>query len=133
MTLTSHIRHVAVLGAGTMGAQIAAHLANAGLPVLLLDITPETARDSLKKALALRPDPLFTKQAAALIRTGGFFDDLKRVADSDWIIEVVVEQLEVKRTLLKQLDGLRAPHTIDRKSTRLNSSHSQQSRMPSSA
>ena len=112
MTITSHIRSVAILGAGTMGAQIAAHLANAGVPVLLLDMTPEAARDGLQKALALRPDPLFTRRAAALIRTGGFFDSLSKVAEADWIIEAVVERLDIKQTLFKQIEPLRAPHAI---------------------
>ena len=112
MTITSHIRSVAILGAGTMGAQIAAHLANAGVPVLLLDMTPEAARDGLQKALALRPDPLFTRRAAALIRTGGFFDSLTKVAEADWIIEAVVERLDIKQTLFKQIEPLRAPHAI---------------------
>ena len=66
------MRSVAVLGAGTMGAQIAAHFANAGVPVLLLDLTADVARDGLKRARALKPDPFFTADAAALITTGGF-------------------------------------------------------------
>ena len=65
MTMPSSIRSAAVLGAGTMGAQIAAHLANAGVPVLLLDVTPDAARDGLKRAAALKPDPFFTKDASA--------------------------------------------------------------------
>lgn len=109
---TPTIRSAAVLGAGTMGAQIAAHLANAGIPVLLLDMTPEAARDGLKRAAGLKPDPFFTKQAAALITTGGFFEDLKKVSTADWIIEAVVEKLEVKQTLFKQIEPLRAPHAI---------------------
>ena len=62
-------RSAAVLGAGTMGAQIAAHLANAGVPVLLLDITADAARDGLKRARALKPDPFFTAEAISLIET----------------------------------------------------------------
>ena len=78
--MTMHVRTVAVLGAGTMGAQIAAHVANAGVPVLLLDVTREAARDGLKRAQALKPDPFFTPDAAALIRSGGFEDDLQGIA-----------------------------------------------------
>jgi 3-hydroxyacyl-CoA dehydrogenase len=66
------IRSAAVLGAGTMGAQIAAHLANAGIPVTLLDLTRQTASDLLKRASALKPDPFFTKDAASRITLGGF-------------------------------------------------------------
>ena len=106
------IRSVAVLGAGTMGAQIAAHFANAGVPALLLDLTPEIARDGLKRARALKPDPFFTSDGAALITTGGFDSDLKRIAEVDWIMEAVVEQLEVKRALLERVDGLRRAGTI---------------------
>ena len=81
MTTASSIRTAAVLGAGTMGAQIAAHLANAGVPVLLLDVTSDVARDGLKQASALKPDPFFTKSAAALITTGGFDTDLETLRD----------------------------------------------------
>jgi len=106
------IRSVAVLGAGTMGAQIAAHFANAGVPALLLDLTAEIARDGLKRARALKPDPFFTSDAAALIAVGGFDGDLKRIAEVDWIMEAVVEQLDVKRALLERVDGARRPGTI---------------------
>ncbi|HUR35074.1 MAG TPA: 3-hydroxyacyl-CoA dehydrogenase NAD-binding domain-containing protein [Vicinamibacterales bacterium] len=112
MTTSSSIRSAAVLGAGTMGAQIAAHLANAGVPVLLLDLTPEAARDGLKRAAALKPDPFFTRQASTLITTGGFTDSLAQVAGSDWIIEAVVETLDAKQALFTQLEPLRAPHAI---------------------
>ncbi|PYQ78957.1 MAG: 3-hydroxyacyl-CoA dehydrogenase [Acidobacteria bacterium] len=106
------IRSVAVLGAGTMGAQIAAHFANAGVPALLLDLTAEIARDGLKRARALKPDPFFTSDAAALIAVGGFDGDLKRIAEVDWIMEAVVEQLDVKRALLERVDGARRAGTI---------------------
>jgi 3-hydroxyacyl-CoA dehydrogenase len=103
---------VSVLGAGTMGAQIAAHLANAGLPVVLLDVTPEAARDGLKRAQSLKPDPFFTCDAAALITTGGFERDLERISGTDWIIEAVVEQLDIKQELFGRVEGLRAPGSI---------------------
>ncbi|HEV3139348.1 MAG TPA: 3-hydroxyacyl-CoA dehydrogenase NAD-binding domain-containing protein, partial [Vicinamibacterales bacterium] len=108
-------RSVAVLGAGTMGAQIAAHFANAGVPSLLLDVTPEAARDGLKRARGLKPDPFFTKDSAALISTGGFEADLARIADADWIIEAIVEKMDVKRQLFERIDVARAarkPGTI---------------------
>lgn len=108
----SQIRSVAVLGAGTMGSQIAAHLANAGVSVLLLDVTPEAALDGLHRAQALKPDPFFTRDGARLITTGGFETDLARVGEVDWIIEAVVEQVDVKRGLLARVDGLRRAGTI---------------------
>src|SRR5580765_3718287 len=105
------IRSVAVLGAGTMGAQIAAHFANAGVPALLLDISADAARDGLKRARSLKPDPFFTPDTWKLISTGGF-DELARIKSSDWIIEAVVEQLDIKRSLLEKVDAARRPGSI---------------------
>ncbi|MBS1819871.1 MAG: 3-hydroxyacyl-CoA dehydrogenase [Acidobacteria bacterium] len=112
MSTTTSIRSAAVLGAGTMGAQIAAHLANAGISVLLLDVTPDAAREGLKRASALKPDPFFTAAAATLIRTGGFDDSLAQVSSVDWIIEAVVERLDIKQGLFARLEPLRAAHAI---------------------
>jgi 3-hydroxyacyl-CoA dehydrogenase len=112
MTAGATIRSVAVLGAGTMGTQIAAHLANAGVPSLLLDLTADIAREGLKRARALKPDPFFTPEAAALISTGAFDSDLKRIAETDWVIEAVVEQIDVKRALLERVDAVRRAGTI---------------------
>jgi 3-hydroxyacyl-CoA dehydrogenase len=109
---TAPIHSVAVLGAGTMGSQIAAHIAGAGVPAVLLDVTPEIARDGLKRARGLKPDPFFTPEAAALITTGGFETDLARIAEVDWIIEAVVERLDVKRALLDRVDAARRRGTI---------------------
>src|ERR1700692_1606958 len=106
------IRSAGVLGAGTMGAQIAAHLANAGVPVLLLDLTPDIARDGLARARALKPDPFFTPEAASLVTTGGFDTARARVAGVDWLIEAGVERLDIKRALLERVDALRAAETI---------------------
>jgi putative transposase len=86
------IRSVAVLGAGTMGAQIAAHFANAGVPALLLDLTAAVAKQGLQRARALKPDPFFTSDTWKLVSTGGFDTDLARIGGSDWIIEAVVER-----------------------------------------
>lgn len=108
----SLIRSVAVLGAGTMGAQIAAHFGNAGVPVLLLDLTADIARDGLKRARALKPDPFFTPDASALVSTGGFDTDLARLGDVDWILEAVVEQLDVKRALIERVEAVRRPGSI---------------------
>jgi 3-hydroxyacyl-CoA dehydrogenase len=89
------INSVAVLGAGTMGAQIALHCANAGVPALLLDMTADLARQGLEKARKLKPDPQFTPDAYKLVATGGFDTDFDRIAKADWIMEAVVDrQLE---------------------------------------
>ncbi len=129
----NQIRKAVVLGAGVMGAQIAAHLANAGIKSYLLDIVPKDADDSekkrgltindkevrnrfagtgLKRALELKPAPFFTKEKAAYITAGNLDDDLNKVADADWIIEVIVESLAPKRELMKKVDALRKPGTI---------------------
>lgn len=97
------IQRAAVLGAGTMGAQLAAHLANACVPVLLLDVTGDAARAGLERARALKPDPFFLPERATLIRTGSFDDFLGEAAAADWIIEAVVERLEAKHALLARL------------------------------
>jgi 3-hydroxyacyl-CoA dehydrogenase len=110
--MSSSIRSAAVLGAGTMGAQIAAHFANAGVGVLLLDLTDVIAREGLTRARGLKPDPFFTAGAVQLIETGGFDRDLPRLADVDWIVEAVVEQLDVKQSLLARVDAVRRGATI---------------------
>ncbi len=110
--MNTRIRSVAVLGAGTMGAQIAAHFANAGVPVLLLDVTRDAARDGLARARKLKPDPFFTPDAPTLVRTGGFEEDLPGIAATDWIVEAVVERLDVKQALLERVDRYRAPDAI---------------------
>ena len=118
MTTTSHastlrpIRSVAVLGAGTMGAQIAAHVANAGLGVLLLDLDADTARSGLKRAAALRPDPFFTRETQTRIRLGGFDRDLPEIAGCDWIIEAIIEHLDAKQALLEQVETHRRADAI---------------------
>jgi 3-hydroxyacyl-CoA dehydrogenase len=112
MTAHPPIRSVAVLGAGVMGAQIAALFANVGVPVLLLDLTTAIARDGLKNARSLKPDPFFTSDVAALITTGSFDADLVRLRERDWVVEAVVERLDVKRALLEQVDAARRPGTI---------------------
>jgi 3-hydroxyacyl-CoA dehydrogenase len=98
-----HIRTAAVLGAGTMGAQIAAHLANAGVPTLLLDISADAAAQGLNRARALKPDPFHTRDTATLIRTGSF-DDLSGLRGCDWVIEAVVERLDVKQALVERVE-----------------------------
>ena len=106
------VGRVAVIGAGTMGAQIAAHFANAGVPALLLDLTFDVAREGLARARRLKPDPFFTPAAASLVTIGGLDTDFERIAGADWIIEAIVEQLDAKRALLERIDGVRRPGTI---------------------
>lgn len=89
-----------------MGAQIAAHLANAGLPVLLLDVTADAATAGLARARRLKPDPFFLPDGASLIRTGAFADLIAEAGKADWIVEAIVEKLDVKQTLFAGL----APH-----------------------
>ena len=106
------IRSVAVLGAGTMGAQIAAHFANAGVPALLLDVTAEAATQGLERARRLKPDPFFMPDTWKLITTGSFDAGLARLGESDWIVEAVVERLEIKRGLLEKVDAARRAGSI---------------------
>ena len=107
-----HVRQVAVLGAGTMGAQIAAHFANAGIPALLLDVSRDVARQGLERARALRPDPFFTSTGHTLVTTGSFDDDLAGVANCDWILEAVVERLDVKQALFTKIESHRRADAI---------------------
>ena len=107
-----HVRQVAVLGAGAMGAQIAAHFANAGIPSLLLDVTREAARQGLERAKVLKPDPFFTPATYALVRTGGFDEDLQAVAQCDWILEAIVERLDIKQSLFARLEPHRRADAI---------------------
>lgn len=115
------IHKVAILGAGTMGSRIAAHFANAGIPSLLLDIVPPGADPASRNKIAVlgleaarkaKPAAFFEPSLASLVSPGNFEDDLKRVAEVDWIIEVVVEDLEIKRTLLRKVEQFRKPGTI---------------------
>jgi len=115
------IHKVAVLGAGTMGARIAAHFANAGVPSYLLDIVPPDADGSARNKIAAagleaakksKPAALFEPELARLVTIGNFEDDLKRLSEVDWIIEAVVENLEIKRALLEKVEAMRKPGTI---------------------
>ncbi len=121
------IKNITVLGSGIMGSGIACHLANAGFSVLMLDIIPNNltenqlknpearnsqAAQSLQKAMKSSPSPLYSQEFAKRINIGNFEDDLHKIADSDWIIEVIVERLDIKRTLFEKVDNLRKPGTL---------------------
>src|SRR5262245_15676175 len=123
--MTIPIQKAVVLGAGTMGARIAAHFANAGLPCLLLDMVPKDlhagapasernrfARNGLESARKSRPAAFFSASVADRILIGNFDDDLARCAEADWIIEVVAENLEIKRKLLSRVAQFRKPGAI---------------------
>jgi len=104
--------NAAVLGAGTMGAQIALHLANAGVPVVLLDVSRDAARAGLDRARALKPDPQFTPDTWTRVRSGSFDDDLALLADADWVVEAVVERIDVKRGLLERVAAVCRPDAV---------------------
>src|SRR5437868_5357654 len=115
------IHKVAVLGAGTMGARIAAHFANAGVPSYLLDIVPPDADGAARNKIAAagleaakksKPAAFFEPSLARLVTVGNFDDDLKKLAEVDWIIEAVVENLDLKRALLRRVEAVRKPGTI---------------------
>ena len=119
------IEKTVVLGAGTMGSRIAAHFANAGLPCILLDIVPpnlsadapssernKIVRAGLDAAKKSKPAAFFTAALADKIEIGNFEDDLGRCAEADWIIEVVAENLEIKRKLLTRVAQFRKPGAI---------------------
>ena len=106
------IRKVAVLGAGTMGSQIAALVANAGVPVRLLDLDLRVAREGFERARKLKPDPFFTPDVPRLVSLGGFDQDLPTIADCDWIVEAVVERLDLKQALLHEVEAHRPAGSI---------------------
>ncbi|BAD41995.1 3-hydroxyacyl-CoA dehydrogenase/enoyl-CoA hydratase family protein [Symbiobacterium thermophilum] len=127
------IRKAAVLGAGVMGAQIAAHLANVGIPTLLLDIVPrELTPDEAKKGLTLespavrnrlaasalqnlqklKPSPLYSKDVLRLITPGNLEDDLAKVAECDWVVEAVIENLQIKKDLWQRVAAHHRPGMI---------------------
>ncbi len=115
-------RTAAVLGAGTMGAQIAAHLANVGLHVHLLDVTPESigqpgdpndiVEKGFKQARKASPDPFFTDDAAGRISLGNFEEDFDRVGEVDWVIEAVVERMAIKRDVHARIEEAAAPDAV---------------------
>lgn len=131
--MSYQINKAVVVGAGVMGAAIAAHLANAGVAVTLLDIVPrELTEDEKKKGLTLedkavrnriveqglqaalksKPASFMSKEVASLVTTGNLEDDFDVVAEADWVIEVIIENLKIKRSLMERIDNVRREHTI---------------------
>ncbi len=116
--MSEPIKKVCVIGAGVMGAGIAAQVANAGIPVLLLDIVPKegddrdaVAKNAVAKMLKTEPAPFMSKGAAKLVETGNIDDHLDRVAECDWIVEAIVERLDIKQALYAKLEQLKRPGT----------------------
>ena len=126
--MNKHIRKIAVLGSGVMGSRIACHFANIGCEVLLLDIVPrDLTPDEVKKGLSLEspivrnrivdgalqfalksnPSPIYRKSFSSRIQTGNFDDDLAKISTCDWIIEVVIERLDIKQQLFEKVEKYR--------------------------
>lgn len=115
----NEIKRVAVIGAGVMGAGIAAHVANAGIPVLLLDIVPKDATDrdaiakgAVEKMLKTDPAPFMSKAAAKLVETGNIEDHLGKLADCDLIIEAIIERLDLKQALYDKIEKVRKDGSV---------------------
>ncbi len=119
------IKKVAVLGSGVMGSRIACHFAGIGLQVLLLDIVPKEAaestvakdrnkivNDALAAAVKSNPSPVFTKEVVKRISTGNFTDNMKDIASCDWVIEVVVERLDIKQSVFTEVEKFRKPGSL---------------------
>ena len=116
------IKKVAVLGSGVMGSGIACHLANVGLEVLMLDILPKDLKNkkdrnsvadgALEKAIKSKPSPLYKKDFVKYIKTGNFDDDFEKISEADWIIEVVVELLDIKRKIFESVEKYRKPGSL---------------------
>ena len=112
-------KKVAVIGAGVMGSGIAAQIANAGVPVVLLDIVPKDAKDrsiiakgTIEKMLKTDPAPFMHKRNAKLITPGNLEDDLNLLADCDWIVEVVLEDLNIKHATYEKIEKHRKAGSI---------------------
>ncbi|SJN44130.1 3-hydroxyacyl-CoA dehydrogenase/enoyl-CoA hydratase family protein [Sphingobacterium sp. JB170] len=131
--MNRHIKKVAVLGSGIMGSRIACHFANIGVEVLLLDIVPREllpaeqgkgldlqhpnvrnriVNQSLDTALKTNPSPIYSKSLVSRIKTGNFDDNMKDIASCDWVIEVVVERLDIKKSVFDQVEQFRQPGTL---------------------
>ena len=127
MKTNRHINKVAVVGSGIMGSRIACHFANIGVEVLLLDIVPfdlteeqlkdkkirnSIVNDALKSTLKSKPSPIYSKDFVSRITTGNLDDDLPKIADVDWIIEVVIERLDIKKQVFEKIEKFRTNGTL---------------------
>ncbi len=127
MKINRHINKVAVVGSGIMGSRIACHFANIGVEVLLLDIVPfdltqeqkqdkkirnSIVNDALKSTLKSKPSPIYSKEFVSRITTGNLDDDLHKIADADWVIEVVVERLDIKKQVFEKIEKFRTDGTL---------------------
>ena len=127
MKINRHINNVAIIGSGIMGSRIACHFANIGVAVLLLDITPNNLTEAqkkdkknrnsivnkaLKNTLTSKPSPIYSKKFANRITTGNLEDDLHKISEVDWIIEVVVEKLDIKKQVFEQIEKYRKEGTL---------------------
>ncbi len=116
--MNRHIKQVTVLGSGVMGSGIACHLAGVGVEVLLLDMPAEgtdrnkTARDHLANAIKSNPSPIYDKAFASRITVGNFEDDLEKIKNSDWVIEVIIERLDIKQSIFEKVDQFRKEGTL---------------------
>jgi len=113
------IEKVGVIGSGVMGSGIAAHVANAGVPVVLLDIVPEGAENrnalaegAIAKMLKTKPAAFMSKRNARRVTAGNLEDDLEQLGDCDWIVEAVIERLDIKQKVYRQIDAVRTPGSI---------------------
>ena len=117
--MTHRIKKVVVLGSGIMGSGISCHLANVGLEVLMLDLASKDAKDvnqiannALNNAIKAKPAPLYLDSFAKNITTGNFEQDMHKISEADWIIEVVVERLDIKQKIYEQVETYRKKGTI---------------------
>ena len=120
MNRNRHINKVAIIGSGIMGSRIACHFANIGVEVLLLDIIPFDLSEEEKKnknkknaivnkalqnTLESKPSPIYSKSFTSRISTGNLEDDLSKISDVDWIIEVVVEKIDIKKKVFNEIEN----------------------------
>src|SRR5690348_12814714 len=135
----SEIKKAAVIGAGVMGAGIAAHITNAGVPVVLLDIVPKDAKNrnaiaegAVAKMLKTDPAPFMSKRNASLITPGNTEDNLDLLGECDWIVEAVIERLDIKQDLYKKIDKHRKKGSIVSSNTSTIPLHELEAGMPAS-
>ena len=106
------IKKVVVIGSGTMGSGIAAQVANAGIPVYLLDISSNIAHNALERIKKSRPPLLMDDNLSNLIHPGNIDEDLESINDADWVVEAVVERIDIKRSIYKKIDARRKPSAL---------------------